>query len=167
MAIMQKKDGVGGITSGVSGGNPPACELRLAGFGVIEFDLFVRDVQAGGSCADGSRGVEDELPAALVKEQAERGIRADGAQCERHCQRAEKPFSADKRLLRTQGILPSGGAGVLWTGFMCRSRLFLLGHGAVFLSLSGGAGIHGLRLFCGKCGRHSKRSEEFQRCMHR
>src|ERR1700748_1864589 len=139
MAIMQEKDGEGGIASGVSGGNPPAGELRLTGFGGVEFDLLVRNVQAGGSCADGSRGMEDELPAALIKEQAERGIRADGSQFDRDCQRAEKPLSADERLLRAQGVLPSGGTGMLWTRFTCRLRLFLLGHGRVFLSLSGDA----------------------------
>lgn len=70
--------------------------------------------------------MKDELPASLIKEQAEGGIGADGCDDDRDAKRRQKPFSTDEGLLRTQRIVPSGSACLFWSafGFFSDRRFF-------------------------------------------
>ena len=80
---MEEEDGVGGVPCAGFGGNPPAGELWLSGFGVIELDLLIRRAWR---CGDGARWMKDELPAPLVEEQAEGSVGADGRDSEHDAQ---------------------------------------------------------------------------------
>ena len=79
------------------GGNPPAVELGKAGVGDVEVDFFVRQAGAGRSRGDGARGMEEELPLALVEEQAEGGVSAEGGSGEGEGEGSEEPAGADIR----------------------------------------------------------------------
>ena len=75
-AIVQIEDGVGGVLCGGCGGwgrcrNVPGGETGLAGLGGVEADGVEGEVECGGRLGDGAGWVKDELPVALIEEQAE------------------------------------------------------------------------------------------------
>ncbi len=66
-----------GVVAARVGGNPPAGELRSGGFVGAEADKLVGNPGDGCRAAGCANGVQDELPLALIKEQAEGEVAAE------------------------------------------------------------------------------------------
>lgn len=73
----EEEDGGVGVAGVRGGGDPPTGELRGGGLVRAEADELVGDAGDGGGSGRGARGVEDELPLALVEEETESEIAAD------------------------------------------------------------------------------------------
>ena len=109
---MQVQDCVAFVAGiGVSG-NPPAGELRFARLGLVELDFPVRNAW---SRADRARWMEQELPASLIKEQAERSVGAEQGCRDHNAERRKQPPNADQWLPRRERINPSRSSGLgMW-----------------------------------------------------
>ena len=77
VAVGEKEDGEVGVASAGTRGYPPAGELRRGGFVRAEADEFVRNACDGGRAACGAKRMQDQLPLALIEEEAEGEITAD------------------------------------------------------------------------------------------
>ena len=77
VAGRKEEDGGVGVAAAGGGGDPPAGELGDGGFVGAEVDELVGGAVDGGGCGGGSGGVEDDLPLALIEEQAEGEIAAE------------------------------------------------------------------------------------------
>ena len=73
----EEEDGGVGVAGAWCGGDPPAGELRGGGFVGAEVDELVGDAGDGGGCGRCAGWVQDELPLALVEEQAEGEVSAE------------------------------------------------------------------------------------------
>jgi len=81
---------------GVGGrGNPPAVKTGIAGIGDVEADVVEGEAGGGGRGADGARGMVEHLPLALVKEQAQDSVGAEGGGRQGESEGGEKPAAAD------------------------------------------------------------------------
>ena len=122
VAVGEEEDGEVGVAAAGVGGNPPAGELRGGGFVGAEADEFVGD--AGDRCwAGGGAGwVQDELPLALVEEQAEGEVAAEERREDGEGDGFDEPDGADD--IRWSGLRLAAfgwlGGGAGHRGLLCR-----------------------------------------------
>jgi hypothetical protein len=107
---VEKEDGAVRITWTRSriGRNPPPGKLRCSCAGVVKADGVVFHSGRSGSGGDRSRGMKDDLPLALVEEQAEGEVGAGDSKGHDAEHGVYEPASTDERLLRGEGIFPAG-----------------------------------------------------------
>jgi len=77
VAVGEEEDSQVGVAGAGIGGNPPTGELRDGGLIGTEADELVRNAGDRGWVAGRAGGVQDELPLALVEEQAKGEIAAE------------------------------------------------------------------------------------------
>ena len=107
-SIVEQEDRLVGVRGIGLGGYPPSGELRLAGPGVVEADFVVSEADGRRGRGDGTRGLEDDLPLALIEEQTEGEVGGDGGQGDDDEHGAEQPTSADQGLLLGERVFPAG-----------------------------------------------------------
>ena len=73
----------------------PAVELGLSGIVDVEMDFFEGHAGVGRGGGDGAGGMEEQLPLALVEEEAEGGVSAEGGGEEGEGEGGEEPAGAD------------------------------------------------------------------------
>ncbi len=89
------EDGVGGVAAGGCGGEEDSGELGQAGFGGVEVDLFGGETGQGVEGLGGALRVQDELPLALVEEEAQGDVAADEGSEDGEANGFEEPERAD------------------------------------------------------------------------
>lgn len=80
--------------SGISG-DEPAGEPGPASIVNVEVDYLKGNAGAGRSCGDGAGGMKEELPLALVEEEAEGAVSAESGEKQGEGECAEEPARAD------------------------------------------------------------------------
>jgi len=95
----EKEDCGVSVAGAHSGGNPPAGELRGGGFVGTEVDELVGDASDGGRCGRCAGWVQDELPLALVEEQAEGEVSAEESRNAGDGDGLHQPHGADVFIL--------------------------------------------------------------------
>jgi len=77
VTVREKEDGEVSVAGAGIRGYPPAGELRYSGFVRAESHEFVGDACDGGRAACGAKRTQNQLPLALIEEEAEGEIAAD------------------------------------------------------------------------------------------
>ncbi len=108
-----------GVAGAWCGGNPPAGELRGGGFVGSEVDELVGDSGDGGGSGRCTGWVQDELPLALVEEQAKSEVSAEESRDDGDGDGLHQPHGADVFILnfgwRSVLVWSRSGAGH-WSG---------------------------------------------------
>ena len=94
-------------------GHPPAGKVRCAGAEVTKVDRGEGEASGFRCAVDRVGGVEDELPDALIEEQAGGEIRAEERDCKRKRERLAEPDRTDDLDLSVRGGV-GGAGGVAW-----------------------------------------------------
>ena len=106
VAVGEEEDGDGGVAAAGRSWNPPAGELRSGGFVWGEANEFVGNA-GDRCCARGGAGwVQDELPLALVEEQAEGEVAAEEGRNDGEGDGFDEPNGTDD--IRWNGLRRSG-----------------------------------------------------------
>ena len=101
---------------GGGGGEPPGGDAGLAGLGGVEADGVEGEVEGGGGAGDGAGGVEDELPLALIEEQAGGEPRAEERDEQGEGEGFEQPEGMDDLDGGGGGAREDGAFGGFWGG---------------------------------------------------
>lgn len=92
---MEIQHRVGSVFRSGIGGDKPAVEPGLTGIVNVKVNFLKSDAGFGGSCGDGAGRMKEKLPLALVEEQTEGAVSAEGGEHDSDGEARKKPSRAD------------------------------------------------------------------------